>query len=110
MSIMMSDSLKDIVSIGQLTGDLSEVTIDADGEKHVIDLYSFTRDKSTIRCLAFSPRTLVVKLIDSKSLHASMTFEGKQLGSGAIITLGYEPILIGEDIHNMLMVHVKRDN
>lgn len=110
MSIMMSDSLKDIVSIGQLTGESSEAILTLDGEEHTLDLYSFTRDKGNIRCLLFSSRELIVKALTTSKQHASVVFEGTKVGGGQVISLGYEPILIGDDVHDMLMIHVKRDN
>lgn len=110
MSIMMSDSLKDIVSIGQLTGESSEVILTLDDGEHALDLYSFTRDKSHLRCLMFATRELIVNALASKLAQAVVTFEGKKVGAGQVITLGYEPILIRDDVHDMLMIHVKRDN
>jgi hypothetical protein len=107
---MMSDSLKDIVSIGQLTGESSETILTLDGEAHTLDLHSFTRDKAHLRCLSFASRELIVKALAAKTLHAEISFEGSKVGSGQVVSLGYEPILIREDVHDMLMIHVKRDN
>jgi len=110
MTIMMSDSLRDIVSIGQLTGDASEVILSLDGNEHKLDLYSFVCDKSHIRCLAFSSRDTVVKSITAKKITCVVTFDNNVVGKGQVTTVGYEPITIGDTVHEMLLIHLKRDN
>ncbi len=109
MSIMMSDSLKDIVSIGQLTGEYSTLTLHTGNDSSSFDIYSFTFDEKIIRVLAFSSRDFIAQLIKMPDIKASASFEGVALGSGRVICCGYEPIIIDNSQNDMLMVHIKRD-
>ena len=110
MSIMMSDSLRDIVSIGQLTGDQSEAIVFIDDEAHHLELHSFTRDAQTLRCLVFAPRELISQALVAKNMSATVKFDNNPVGSGKIVAIGYEPVVIGNVSHDMLMLHMKRDN
>jgi|688.fasta_scaffold1303919_2 hypothetical protein len=110
MTIMMSDSLRDIVSTGQLTGDISEATLNIDGEELRFDLYSFVSDKTSLRCLLFSTRESVVRAIKAKKLTCEVKFDNNVIGKGHVITVGYEPLMIGDTMHEMLLIHLKRDN
>jgi hypothetical protein len=107
----MSDSLKDIVSIGQLTGDLSviKISIDKDQIKQ-FDLFSFVIDDSSCRCMVFATRQDVLDMIGKKGLAVDVIFEGKTIASGTIHSLGYEPIKIETSFEDMMMVHLKRNN
>ncbi len=110
MTIMMSDSLRDIVSIGQLTGESSELTLTIEGKEARMDLHSFVKDRGVLRCLAFSTRELILSAIKAGDIRASATFEGHTLGSGKVVTLGHEPLMMGDTIHDMLLIHLKCDN
>lgn len=107
----MSDSLKDIVSIGQLTGEINEVTVSLpDGKVKTFDLFSFVIDKTVARCLVFSTRHAVLDLIQADNATANITFEGKQIASGLLISIGYEPLKVGSDYEDMMLLHLKRNN
>ena len=110
MSIMMSDSLKDIVSIGQLTGEISHVELTIDDDQYDLDLFSFTRDATSLRLLAFASRSIVSSAMKAKNLMAIAKFEGEEIGKGKIISLGFETIFINSDAHDMIMLHIKRNN
>ena len=110
MSIMMSDSLKDIVSIGQLTGEPSSVLLTIDDSTFDLDLFSFTRDATSARILAFATREIVVNALKGKNLSAKATFEGVDVANGKVIMLGYETVFINNAPHDMLMIHIKRNN
>lgn len=106
----MSESLRDIVSIGQLTGDQTEVIIFIDDEAHHLELHSFTRDPQTLRCLVFTPRELISQALVAKNMSATVKFDNSLVGSGKIVAIGYEPVVIGNVSHDMMMLHMKRDN
>ena len=110
MTIMMSDSLKDIVSIGQLSGEPSSVILTIDDESFDLDLFSFTRDATSARVLAFATREIVVNALKGKNLSAKAAFEGVSVAAGKVITVGYEMVFINNDPHDMLMIHIKRNN
>lgn len=110
MTLMMSDSLKDIVSIGQLTGEESVLTVVIDGIAQNFVLFSFVRADNTLRAMAHATKIDVAKIYSAKDLTASATFEGLELATGEVISIGYEPVTIGQDVHDMVMVHIKRDN
>lgn len=105
----MSDSLRDIVSIGQLTGETSNLTLSVDGADQIFDILSFTRDKTHIRALAFANREAVVNVLKADSIKAVIIFEGVKIGSGTVICVGYEPVTLGDLVHDTLLVHIKRD-
>ena len=110
MSIMMSDSLKDIVSIGQLTGEPSQLILTIDNESFDLDVYSFTRDALSARILSFASRDIIAKVLKGKDLAAKASFEGINIAGGKVIAVGYEPIFINNEAHDMLMIHIKRNN
>lgn len=110
MSIMMSDSLKDIVSIGQLTGEPSQLLLTIDSETFDLDVYSFTRDTSAARILAFASRDIIITALKGKDLSAKASFEGTSIAGGKVLAIGYEPIFINNEPHDMLMIHIKRNN
>ena len=110
MSIMMSDSLRDIVSIGQLTGDMSNIVFFIDDMAHELELFSFTRDAQSLRCLVYSSKETIKLALRAKKLSATVKFDNDLIGSGKVISIGYEPITIGNATHDMLMLHMKRDN
>jgi hypothetical protein len=110
MSIMMSDSLKDIVSIGQLTGEISQVSLTVDDEQYDLDLFSFTRDAASTRLLAFASRGIISSALKAKTLTAIARFEGEEIGKGKISSLGFETVIIHNEPHDMIMLHIKRNN
>ena len=110
MSIMMSDSLRDIVSIGQLTGDMSSIVFFIDDMAHDLELFSFTRDAQTLRCLVFASKEIIALALHAKKLSAAVKFDNVLIGSGKVIAIGYEPMTLGNVTHDMLMLHMKRDN
>lgn len=110
MSIMMSDSLRDIISIGQLTGDMSNIVLFVDDMAHDLELFSFTRDAQTLRCLVFASKEMIVLALRAKKISAAVKFDNEPIGSGKVIAIGYEPMTLGNVTHDMLMLHMKRDN
>ena len=83
----MSDSLKDIVSIGQLTGEISQVSLTVDDEQYNLDLFSFTLDATSTRLLAFASRGIVSSALNEKTLTAIARFEGEEIGKGKIFSI-----------------------
>lgn len=110
MTIMMSDSLKDIVSIGQLTGEESELALNLDGETVNLDIFSIVRDESHVRVLSFAGRELVSRALTSSTTSAKASFAGAVVQQGPVTCVGLIPTLIGNEMHDMLLVHIKRDN
>ena len=111
MTIMMSESLKDIVSIGQLTGEISVVKITNNkDEPKQFDLFSFVLDDSSCRCMFFASRQEILDIIGKKDLNVEVIFEGKSIASGSIQALGYEPVKIDTSFEDMMMIHLKRNN
>jgi hypothetical protein len=107
---MMSDSLKDIVSIGQLTGDMSNIVLFIDDMAHDLELFSFTRDPQTLRCLVFASKEIISLALRARKISATVKFDNEPIGSGKVVTIGYEPMTLGNVTHDMLMLHMKRDN
>lgn len=107
----MSESLKDIVSIGQLTGELSVIKILIDKDQiHTFDLFSFVIDDASCRCMVFATRQNLLDIIGKKGLIVEVIFEGKAIATGTIQALGYEPVKIETSFEDMMMVHLKRNN
>jgi hypothetical protein len=110
MTLMMSDSLKDIVSIGQLTGESSSLTLTFDNSAVELDIFSFTRSSEVIDVLAFASRDLVASVLNAKEVSGTLYFLGAHIGEGKITRIGYQPMNLRDDVHDMLIVHIKRDN
>lgn len=106
----MSDSLKDIVSIGQLTGDVSDLALCLDGEVINLDIFSIIRDESHVKVLSYANRELVLKALISNTATAKATFAGAIVQDGPVDCIGLVPTTIGNESHDMLLVHIKRDN
>jgi len=80
-----------------------------DGDDRNFDMLSFTRDKTHIRALAFATREEVLKALKANSVKATITFEGVNIGSGTVVCVGYEPVTLGDLVHDTMLVHIKRD-
>lgn len=109
MTLMMSDSLKDIVSIGQLTGEASHLTLSFDDSAVELDIFSFTRSPERIDVLAFASRDLISRVLNAKEVSGSLYFSGEHVGDGKITRIGYQPVNLKDDVHDMILVHIKRD-
>ena len=110
MTLMMSDSLKDIVSIGQLTGEETDLTINFDGDVINLNIFSIIKDESHVRVLAYAGRDLVLRALTSNAVTAKAVFAGTTVQNGPVTCVGLVPTTIGDEIHDMLIVHIKRDN
>lgn len=110
MTIMMSDSLKDIVSIGQLTGETANLLITIENDTIDLDVHSFLRTETLTEVLAFSSRETIARVLQSNSVKGTITFDNLTVQVGPVVAVGYKPISINNDIHDMLSVHIKRDN
>jgi len=106
----MSDSLKDIVSIGQLTGDVTVLALYLDGEVINLDIFSIIRDESHVKVLAYADRELVLKALIANTVTAKATFAGAIVQDGLVDCVGLVPTSIGNESHDMLLIHIKRDN
>lgn len=109
MTLMMSDSLKDIVSIGQLTGETSSLALTFDNSVVELDIFSFARSVDKIDVLAFASRDLVSSILNAKDVSGSLDFLGEKIGQGKITCIGYQPMRLNDDVHDMILVHIKRD-
>ena len=65
MTLMMSDSLKDIVSIGQLTGETSSLALTFDNAVVELDIFSFVRGAEHVEVLAFASRDIVSSVLNA---------------------------------------------
>ena len=109
MTLMMSDSLKDIVSIGQLTGESSSLALTFDNSSVELDVFSFAKGSEYVEVLAFASRELVSSVITAKDVTGVFYFTGEHVCEGKITCIGYRPMQLKDDIHDMILVHIKRD-
>jgi hypothetical protein len=109
MSIMMSDSLKDIISTGQLTGDDCILTLKVDETELELDVYSFIRhvDHTVVRC--FAHRDVVAQCLSATTTAADLSFSGKQVCRGGLASVGFEVVSFGDESHDGLVLHIKHD-
>ena len=110
MTVMMSDSLKDIISIGQLTGEISFLRVEIGGETKEYDIISFEVCNKDFLVKAFSSKSSILDIIKSKKAKASLTFMGDVIGTGVVTSVGLDQIVIGEETHDVLIIRAKRDN
>jgi hypothetical protein len=109
MSIMMSDSLKDIISIGQLTGDDCVLVLKVDESDLELDVYSFIRhvDHTVVRC--FARREVVAQCLSASTATADLSFSGKQVCKGELASVGFEVASFGDESHDGIVLHIKHD-
>ena len=109
MSIMMSDSLKDIISIGQLTGDAYVLSLKIDESELELDVYSFIRhiDHTVVRC--FARRDVVAQCLSATTSDADLSFSGKQVCKGGLTSVGFEVTSFGDESHDVIVLHIKHD-
>ena len=109
MSIMMSDSLKDIISTGQLTGDDCVLSLKVDEVELELDVYSFIRhvDHTVVRC--FAHREVVAQCLSAITAKADLSFSGKQVCRGGLTSVGFEVASFGDESHDGIVLHIKHD-
>lgn len=105
----MSDSLKDIISIGQLTGDDCTLALSIDGSEIELDVYNFIRytDHTAVKC--FANRDVVAQCLSAKVINADLLFSGKQVCNGKVSAVGFEVTSIGDSTHDGIVLHIKHD-
>lgn len=109
MSIMMSESLKGIVSIGQLDGDDCVLSLTIDDEQYTLDVYSFVRhvDHAVVKCI--SSRDLIDRCLSSQQAIATLSFAGKDVCAGKVRSVGFEVYTRGDESHDAVILHMDRD-
>jgi len=110
MTVMMSDSLKDIISTGQLGGEETHLTVTFGDEIHDLDVLTFELSNKDFYVKSFSDKEVIRRLVKEKKVKVSLAFMGDIICVGMLTSVGYEQVIIGEDVHDVLIIRAKRDN
>ena len=106
----MSDSLKDIISIGQLTGDDCTLNLVVDDSEFELDVYNFMKHLEHTEAKCFASREIISQCLVAKQASAELKFSGTHVSKGKVDAVGFEVASFGDTPHDGIVLRIKHDN
>ena len=110
---MMSDTLKDIISTGQIDGNSDEslcIQIIAENVKFNFQVMSFDIQKAEFKCQFLIDDMTIFEILSNSIATAKLVISNKQIAIGKVCSFGYSIVnLNANDSQETAFIRVLRD-